>query len=135
ILLAATQAHRVALGLDVRVNRPRVQARDHVPDRLPGTRGGAHQQGVGLVHRRHADAVALHLEGDAAVAVLARVQLQRTVAEPTAAARPAPAAVHAAGKHVAGLVAAAVTLAARAARADRQRIGARRQRYASIATG
>src|SRR3546814_7316732 len=50
------------LRLDVHLHRHHVQALDHVADRLPRARGGAHQQGVGFVDRRHADAVALDLE-------------------------------------------------------------------------
>src|SRR3546814_20331345 len=77
------------LRLDVHLHRHHVQALDHVADRLPRARGGAHQQGVGFVDRRHADAVALALEGDAGLAVLARIQAQRTVADAGSAAPPA----------------------------------------------
>src|SRR3546814_3152215 len=71
------------LRLDVHLHRHHVQALDHVADRLPRARGGAHQQGVGFVDRRHADAVALDLEGDAGIAVLARIQAQRRSEEHT----------------------------------------------------
>src|SRR3546814_4911693 len=102
------------LRLDVHLHRHHVQALDHVADRLPRARGGAHQQGVGFVDRRHADAVALDLEGAAGIAVLARLQAQRPVADAGSAAHPAAPARIDAG------VAVIIVLAAGAD--DRERI-------------
>src|SRR3546814_853887 len=90
-------------------------------------RGGAHQQGVGFVDRRHADAVALDLEGDAGIAVLARIQAQRTVADAGSAAHPAAHARIDAG------VAVIIVLAAGAA--DRERIRTGHQRHVAVAAG
>src|SRR5690606_678764 len=134
VLQLAVERDLRDLRLDVHLHRHHVQALDHVADRLPRARGGAHQQGVGLVDSGHPDAVALDLEGHAAVAALARIQAQRTVAE-AAARRPAHAAVHAAGERVARIVEATLALAARAARTDRERIRARRQRDVAVTTG
>src|SRR3546814_4150328 len=90
-------------------------------------RGGAHQQGVGFVDRRHADAVALDLEGDAGIAVLARIQAQRTVADAGSAAHPA------AHTRIDAGVAVIIVLAAGAA--DRERIRTGHQRHVAVAAG
>src|SRR5690606_2384368 len=86
VLQVAAELHLDHLRLDVDLHRHHVELLDHVGDRLPGARAGTHQQGIGLLHGRHADLVAIDFEVHAGIAVLGRAQRHLAAAAATAAA-------------------------------------------------
>ncbi len=126
------------------LHRHHVELLDHVADRAPRLRRGAHQQGIGLGHRRDTHLVAGHFQRHRAVAIAARRQLQAAVTQTTTAAatsaaaetaarRTAIAAVaDAAAGHAGAAAQAAVAIAERAAKHAGFR--PRRQRRIGIAT-